>query len=475
MEKSQYIAVDLGAESGRVMLGEITNDKLRLAEIHRFPNGPIQQDDFLRWDFEKLFSEIKTGIAAAIKQANGQISGIAVDSWGVDFGLIGDDGKLLENPYHYRDARTNGIMEKVFDIVPKREVYENTGIQFMQLNTIFQLFAAKLQNPHILKKTRKLIFMADLVSYFLCGNSFAEYTLASTSQLMNMKTGKWSNEIFDKLSLPIEIMPQIVKPASKVGKLKPELCKEFNCQPIDIITVGSHDTASAVAAVPASGNNWAYLSSGTWSLIGIETPNAVINNDSFNGSFTNEGGVENSIRFLKNIMGLWLLQECRREWEKQGCKLDYTQITEMAKAAKPFAAKIDCNNSEFLAPGQMPERINRHLKNTGQNQITDKGQMARVILESLAAKYRDEMQTLEKITGKKIDTLHIVGGGSKNDLLNQFAADATGKTVITGPVEATAIGNILMQAVAAGKIKNLDAARILVSKSFDCGKFLPKP
>ncbi|OQA01636.1 MAG: Rhamnulokinase [Planctomycetes bacterium ADurb.Bin401] len=472
---SQYIAVDLGAESGRVMLGSVSDNNIELAEIHRFSNGPVQQNDSLRWDFEKLFSEIKTGIAAATKTAKGKISGIAVDSWGVDFGLIGDDGSLLENPYHYRDARTNGIMEKVFDTFPKREVYENTGIQFMQLNTIFQLFAAKSQNPDILKKTKKLIFMADLVSYFLCGNSFAEYTLASTSQLMNMKTGKWSKEIFENLSLPIEIMPQVVIPGSKVGLLKPEICKEFNCDPIDVFAVGSHDTASAVAAVPASGNNWAYLSSGTWSLIGIETKQAIINDDSFAGAFTNEGGVENTIRFLKNIMGLWLLQECRRDWEKQGCKLDYTQITNMAKAAKPFAAKIDCNNPDFLAPGQMPERINQHLKNSGQQPITDKGQMTRAILESLAAKYRDEMQTLEKITGKKIDTLHIVGGGSKNDLLNQFAADATGKTVITGPVEATAIGNILMQAVAKGQIKNIADARQIVRQSFECRNFTPAP
>lgn len=470
---SQYIAVDLGAESGRVMLGSITDEKIELDEIHRFTNGPIQQDDSLRWDFEKLFSEIKTGIAAAIKTAKGKISGIAVDSWGVDFGLIGDDGKLLENPYHYRDARTNGIMEKVFKLMPKREIYENTGIQFMQLNTIFQLFAAKASNPEILKKTKKLIFMADLVSYFLCGNSYAEYTLASTSQLMNMKTGKWSKEIFEKLSLPLDIMPQVVKPATKVGKLKPELCKEFNCEPIDIIATGSHDTACAVAAVPAQGDDWAYLSSGTWSLIGIEAKQAIINDESFAAAFTNEGGVENTIRFLKNIMGLWLLQECKRHWEKEGCKLDYAEITKMAKAAKPFAAVIDCNNSEFLAPGDMPARINSHLKKSGQTQINDKGQMARVILESLAVKYRDEMKTLEKITGKNIDTLHIVGGGSKNDLLNQFAADATGKTVITGPVEATAIGNILLQAIATGRLKNLAEGRLLICESFNCSKISP--
>jgi len=470
---SQYIAVDLGAESGRVMLGTIADKKLELAEIYRFANGPVQQSISLRWDFEKLFSEIKAGIATAIKAASLPVSGIAVDSWGVDFGLIGDDGKLLENPYHYRDARTNGMMEKSFKLMPQRQIYENSGIQFMQLNTIFQLFAAKSLDAKLLKKTKKLIFMADLVSYFLCGKSYAEYTLASTSQLMNMRTGKWSQEIFDKLSLPIDIMPQIVKPGTKVGKLKFDICEEFNCKPIDVIATGSHDTACAVAAVPAEGNNWAYLSSGTWSLIGIEARQAIINDDSFNGAFTNEGGVENTIRFLKNIMGLWLLQECRRDWEKNGCKLDYAEITKMAKAAKPFAAVIDCNNSEFLAPGDMPARINNHLKKSGQKPIEDKGQMARVILESLAVKYRDEMKTLEKITDRSIDTLYIVGGGSKNNLLNQFAADATGKTVITGPVEATAIGNILMQALATGTIENLAEARKLVCQSIICGKFSP--
>ncbi|MFA5291479.1 MAG: rhamnulokinase family protein [Phycisphaerae bacterium] len=470
---SRYIAVDLGAESGRVMLGTIGDEKLELAEIHRFINGPVQQNNSLRWDFEKLFSQIKAGIAEAIKTSTEPIDGIAVDSWGVDFGLIGSDGKLLENPYHYRDSRTNNMMEKAFELMPKRAIYENSGIQFMQLNTIFQLLAAKSLNPEILKKTKKLIFMADLVSYYLCGKSFAEYTLASTSGLLDMKTGKWSKEIFEKLSLPIDIMPEIVRPGTKVGKLKPEICKELNCEPIDIIATGSHDTACAVAAVPAEGNNWAYLSSGTWSLIGIESKGAIINDDSFSGAFTNEGGIENTIRFLKNIMGLWLLQECRRQWEKEGCKLDYAEITKMAKEAKPLAAVIDCNNSEFLAPGEMPTRINNHLKKTGQKPIEDKGQMARVILESLSAKYRDEMETLEKITGKKIDTLHIVGGGSKNDLLNQLAADATGKTVITGPVEGTAIGNILIQAIAAGKLKNAAEGRKLAAKSCELGKFLP--
>jgi len=477
----QYIAVDLGAESGRVMLGTIGAEKLELAEIHRFVNGPIQQNNSLRWDFEKLFSEIKTGIAAAIKKASAPISGIGVDSWGVDFGLIGADGKLLEKPYHYRDNRTNGAMEKAFALMPKREIYENSGIQFMQLNTIFQLLAAKSASPEVLKKTKKLIFMADLVSYYLCGKSYAEYTLASTSGLMDMKTGNWSKEIFEKLGLPMEIMPEIVKPGTKVGKLKPELCKEFGCEPIDIIATGSHDTACAVAAVPAIPESeisnlksqWAYLSSGTWSLIGIESEQAIINDDSFGGSFTNEGGAGDTIRFLKNIMGLWLLQECRRQWEKEGCKLDYAEITKMAKEAKPFAAVIDCNNSEFLAPGEMPKRINEHLKKAGQKEITDKGQMARVILESLSFKYRDEMKTLEKITGKKINTLHIVGGGSKNNLLNQLAADATGKTVITGPVEATAIGNILIQAIATGRLKNPAQGRKLVAKSCELGKFLP--
>lgn len=472
-EIKQYIAIDLGAESGRVMVGSVSDAKLKLKEIHRFPNGPKEEDGSLRWDFNKLFSQIKTGIAKAVKSSDGQVCGIGVDSWGVDFGLIDVEGKLIENPYHYRDSRTDRIMDNVFELMPKKNIYKSTGIQFMQINTIFQLFAAKTANSSILQKTNKITFMADLVSYHLCGKLFAEYTLASTSQLMNMKTSRWAKEIFDKLSLPMDIMPEVVKPGTVAGPLKSELATEFGCDPIPVIAIGSHDTACAVAAVPAQDNNWAYLSSGTWSLMGVEVPSAIIDNNTFKYSFTNEGGIQNTILFLKNIMGLWLVQESRQHWKKEGKDFSYSEIISMAKQAPPFAAHLNPNDSSFLSPGDMPARINEYLISTSQEQIYDKGQIIRVILESLALYYRWVMERIEEITGKNIDVLHMVGGGIQNELLCQFTADAIGRKVIAGPIESTTGGNILTQALFKGQLKSLSKARELIGKSFELKEYTP--
>jgi len=487
-EVKRYIAVDLGAESGRVMLGLVSDDRLELEEIHRFNNGPIQENDSLRWDFDRLFAEVKAGISKAVKQAGTgwkpvlQVEGIGVDSWGVDFGLIGADGKLIENPYHYRDSRTNTMMEKAFELMGKparrkagkRQIYEDTGIQFMQLNSIYQLLAMRLANSDVLAKTKKLIFMADLFSYYLCDHAFGEYTLASTSQLMDMRTSQWSKPIFDKLQLPIEIMPDIVQPGTVVGQLSKSIAGELGCEQIPVIATASHDTASAVAAVPAGDNEWAYLSSGTWSLMGVEVPKAIVNDKTFEYEFTNEGGVENTIRLLKNIMGLWLVQECKRQWQREGVDLTYPELTEMAETAQPFASHIEVDSREFLAPGDMPKRINSFLAETGQMKIQDKGQMIRAILEGLAFKYRLVLERLEDVAGHKIDCLHIVGGGMQNELLNQFAANATGKRVVAGPAEATATGNILMQAKATGQIKNLAEARKIVRNSFELKEYQPQ-
>jgi len=470
----RYIAVDLGAESGRVMLGLLSAKKLVLEEIHRFSSIPLEQNGSLRWDFSRQVGEVQTGIAKAVKRADGAIAGIGVDSWGVDFGLIDADGRLVENPYCYRDSRTNGMMEEAFELMPKREIYENTGLQFLQFNTVYQLLAMRLANSDALTKAKNLIFAADLFAYYLCGQVYDEYTLASTSQLMDMRTGQWSKTIFDKLSLPIEIMPDIVKPGTVVGQLTAEIAKKIGSDTIPVIAVGSHDTASAVAAVPAGDNNWAYISSGTWSLCGVEVPEAIINDKTFQYSFTNEGGVENTIRLLKNIMGLWLVQECRRQWQKDGVELSYAGVTEMAQKAKPFTAYINPDYSEFLLPGDMPKKINNYLARTGQKAISDKSQMIRVILESLALKYRWVVEKIEDITGKTIDRLHIVGGGIQNELLCRFTANAVGKKVITGPIEATAGGNILMQAKAAGQIKTLAEAREIVRNSFGLKEYQPQ-
>ena len=474
-DTKKYIAVDLGAESGRVMLGTVANDKIVLEEIHRFGNGPIEEDASLRWDFHRLLAEIKVGIGKAAKAAGGKVSGIGVDSWGVDFGLLDADGKLIENPYHYRDSRTNGMTEKAFELMSKRDIYENTGLQFLPFNSVYQLLAMRLSNSDALMKAQHLVFIADLFSYFLCGKVFAEYSLASTSQFMDMHTGQWSKEILEGLSLPMDIMPEVVESGTVVGPLTSEVADEIGCGPIPVIAIGSHDTASAVAAVPAVGDaDWAYLSSGTWSLMGIEVPQAIINDKTFEYDFTNEGGVENTIRLLKNIMGLWPVQECRRQWQREGTDLSYAEMTTLAQEAEPFTHHIDVDDSGFLAPGNMPQRINDYLTETGQKPIDDKGQMLRTVLESLALKYRAVMEAVEDVAGHKINVLHIVGGGIQNELLCQFTANALGKKVITGPIEATASGNILMQARAVGQIKTLAEAREILRNSFELKEYEPQ-
>jgi rhamnulokinase len=473
-KKANYIAVDLGAESGRVMLGRIADGRLSLEQIHRFSNGPVEGQKTLQWDFDRLLAEIKAGIGQAAKKADGKVGGIGVDTWGVDFGLLGADGRLIERPYHYRDSRTNGMMDKAFTLMPKRGIYDCTGIQFMQLNSLYQVLAMRLANSPALAKTERLLFMADLFSYFLCGKAFGEYTLASTSQMMDMKTGQWSKPIFDELSLPVKIMPQITMPGTVVGDLTDNVAKEIGCPKIPVIAIGSHDTASAVLGVPASGDRWAYLSSGTWSLMGVELPGAIIDDKTFKYEFTNEGGVENTIRLLKNIMGLWLVQECKRQWQREGQDLSYGDLTKMAAVAKPFFGHVECDRSEFLAPGDMPARINKYLSETGQKPTQDKGQMVRLILESLALKYRSVLSAIEDVTGQAIDVLHIVGGGIQNELLCQFTANAIGRKVVTGPIEATASGNILMQAKAAGQLKSIAEAREVIRNSFELKEYQPQ-
>ncbi|MBN1972216.1 MAG: rhamnulokinase [Sedimentisphaerales bacterium] len=474
-QKKSYIAVDLGAESGRVILGTVSADKLELEQVHRFDNGPIRENGSLRWDFHKLLSNIKTGIKKAVKQAKTEAAGIGIDSWGVDFGLINEDGRLIENPYHYRDSRNNGMMEKAFELMSKREIYENTGIQFMQINSVYQLLAMRLAESEALAKAKNIIFMADLFSYFLCGRVYAEFTLASTSQIMNMKTGQWSKTVCEKLSLPVGVLPDIVMPGTVVGQLSEAVRKEIGCGPIPVIAAGSHDTACAVVAVPADEKTkWAYLSSGTWSLMGVEVPKAVISDKTFKYEFTNEGGAENTIRLLKNIMGLWLVQECKRQWQEEGEDLSYGELVAMAEKAKPFAAFIDPDYSRFLSPGDMPKKINEYLIMTGQKPIEDKGQMIRMLLENLALKYRLVLESIEDVTDKKIEVLHIVGGGIQNELLCRFTANSLGKKVITGPVEGTAIGNILMQAKAAGQITSLAQARKILHNSVETKIFEPQ-
>ena len=475
MDVKKYIAIDLGAESGRIMLGRVSDEMLELEEIHRFINRPIEIRESLRWFFPNILSEIKAGIKKAVEQAKGDIVCIGVDSWGVDFGLLDESGQLLENPYHYRDSRTDGMMERAFDIVGKRAIYDQTGIQFMQLNTIYQLLAMRQTSDPLLDKAKTLLFTADLYAYHLCGKPYAEYTLASTSQLMNMATSQWATDIFGELNIPQEIMPPVVEAGTIVGTLTDEIAAEIGCDSIPVAAVGSHDTASAVAAVPAEADSkWAYLSCGTWSLLGVEIPEPIINNQTFKYQFTNEGGVDGTIRLLKNIMGLWLVQECRRHWQTEGQDLSYDELTEMAAKAPSFSVYIDPNYSDFLSPGQMPAKISAYLTITGQITIQDEGVLIRSILESLALNYAWVLEQIEELTGKSIDTLHIVGGGIQNELLCQFTANATAKKVITGPIEATASGNILMQAKAVGQVQSFKQIRQIVRNSFDVKEYLPE-
>jgi len=474
-EARHYVAVDLGAESGRVMLATCTQDSLEIEELHRFPNGPIEQDESLRWDFAGLMTQIKVGLKKAFALGK-TITSIGVDTWGVDFALLDANGKLLENPYHYRDPRNNGMIEAASDLLPHDQIYANTGIQFMVINSVYQLLATKQQRPELLGKAAHLLFIPNLVMYELCGEIQAEYTIASTSQMMDMNTSQWSDTVLTSLGLPKQILPPIVHPGTTAGFLKADLAKELGGPSVPIVSVGTHDTASAVAAVPVTHDKtWAYLSSGTWSLMGIEAAQPVINDMTYQMDYTNEGGVGQTIRVLKNIMGLWLVQECKRHWASEGDDLDYTQITQLASQAKAFTGVLNTDYADFMAPKQMPQKINQYLKATGQSEITDKGQMVRVILESLANKYTEVIESLEALSGKPIDVLHIVGGGIQNELLNQLTADATGKHVITGPIEATVIGNVLVQALAQGQISSLSEGRALVAKSFAGKEFKPGP
>jgi rhamnulokinase len=461
----QYLAIDLGAESGRAILGGLSGGKLSVDELHRFPNTPLREADGLYWDAAKLWEEIQRGIGIAA--ARGALDGIGVDTWGVDFALLGADDQLLEKPRHYRDARNNGMMEKLFEYVPRDEVFGYTGIQMMQFNSLFQLFSMKLAGSAALASTRRLLHIPDLFNFWLTGVAKSETTIASTSQFFNPSQMAWATELFKRLDLPGEILSPIVPPGTLLGKTLSE-------PHTPVYTVGGHDTASAVAAVPAAeGNNWCYISSGTWSLMGVEIPQPVINEQSLRLNYTNEVGVGGRIRLLKNIAGLWLLQECRRAWSLEGTAYTYDELTRMAADARPFSALIDPD--AFLEPGEMPRKIAEHCRARGEAPPATHGEFARAILESLAIRYRQVLEDLETLSGRRIEIVHIVGGGSRNRVLNQFVADCTGRVVIAGPGEATAIGNILVQAMGAGELSSLDEIRAVVRSAFAPETFEPKP
>ncbi|MCL2329719.1 MAG: rhamnulokinase [Phycisphaerae bacterium] len=473
MSNANFAAIDLGAESGRVVLGSVSSSKLELKEMHRFPNGPVRTGDSLHWDALRLWAEMKQGVAAANREAGG-LKGVGIDTWGVDYGLLGKGDVLLGNPMHYRDARTNGILEKAFGIVPKKEIFDQTGVQFMQFNTVFQLLAAKLSGSVLLDMAETMLMMPDLFNFWFTGRKCVEFSNATTTQAFNPKTGKWATDLIGRLGIPTKIFPEIVPSGTVLGPIRGDIAEELNIGSVPLIAPAQHDTGAAVAAVPAErGKGWAFLSSGTWSLMGMEVPKPIINDASFKYNFTNEGGVNGTYRFLKNIMGLWLVQECRRTWQRAGQEYSYAQLAEMAATAKPFLAVVDPDDTSFLAPGDMPSRIVAYCSKTGQQSPKTPGEFVRVCLESLAMTYRQTLRRIEECTGNKAEVIHIVGGGSQNQHLSQWAADATGCTVVCGPIEATAAGNIAVQAVATGVLPDIWAARDLIRRSFDVVVYKP--
>jgi len=468
------LGFDFGASSGRAMLGKFDGNVLTLEEIHRFSNDPVDLNGHFHWDTLRLFWEIKQGLLKYANGGYGDLAGMGIDTWGCDYGLIGPSGELLGIPYNYRDDRTDGMMEEAFKKVSKEKIFETTGIAFLKFNTLFQLLAAKLSGSPALEHAETLLFMPDLFAYFLTGEKATEYTDASTGQILDAKTRKWAFDLIRALGIPEKIFTDIQEPGTVRGKIKASIAQELGIGEIPVIAVASHDTASAVAAVPAMEEDYAYLSSGTWSLMGVETKTPIINKNMLEWNYTNEGGVEGTYRVLKNIMGLWIVQECKREWDRRGEVYGFGELVDMAKTSEPFQSLIDPDNDVFYSPGQMPEKVQKFCAETGQKVPQTKGEIMRCVYESLALKYRWSMEKLDEITGKRLKVLHIVGGGTQNKLLNQFTANAINRPVICGPIEATAIGNVMVQAMALGEVKNLAEIRQVVRNSFPTEEYMPQ-
>jgi len=471
MENKRILAFDFGASSGRAMICTLENGKLNMEEIHRFPNEPVSVNGRLYWDLLRLFHEIKQGITKATN--NGGFDCIGIDTWGVDFGLIGEDGQLLANPIHYRDARNEGMCDEVYKLISKHELYSKTGLQFLQFNTIFQLAAYKKYNPEILALAKKALLIPDLFAYLLTGEMRTEYTEASTTDLLNAKTKEIETELLELLGIKTDLFPEMIRPTETYGMLQDEICDELHCKKVPVIAVATHDTASAVASVPTLNKDYAYISCGTWSLFGTVVDEPILTKESCDASYTNEGASDGKIRYLKNIMGLWLIQQSRNEWKRQGLDVSFDEMERAAKEAEPFKCFIDPDAPDFVAPGNMPKRVQEYCKKTSQFVPQTMGEILRCIYQSLALKYKYAVEILENITGKNYEFIHMIGGGIKDGLLCQMTADACGKTVKAGPVEATVTGNIIIQMMALGLIKDLDEGRKIILNSFDVKEYSP--
>jgi rhamnulokinase len=469
---STFIAFDLGATSGRAIAGTLADGKIAMEEISRFENGIIPVGDHFHWNILGIYNILRNSLKTCAQEGKYLPESIGIDTWGVDFGLLAKDGSLLGEPYAYRDPHTNGMMDEYFKLVPREKVYELTGIQFMQFNSLFQLFAMKRAGSSLLESAQDLLFLPDLLNYLFTGVKKAEFTIASTSQMLNPKTMTWATELFDAFGAPVSLMQELTLPGTIVGTLTDAIAKETGIGKIPVVAVGAHDTASAIASVPAEGENWAYLSSGTWSLMGIETRKPLIDKETEAMNFTNEGGIEGTIRFLKNITGLWLLEQFRKVWEQENWS--YNQLVDMAKAEKAFLCYVDPDAPDFMNPENMVVAISGYCSRTGQKAPETAGQFVRCIFESLALKYRHTIESLKKVSPHPIEKLHVIGGGSKNAYLCQFTANAIGMPVIAGPAEGTAMGNLLVQAMALGHLHSLADIRKVVRNSVETETYLPQ-
>lgn len=473
MINTQYLAFDIGAGSGRAILGTLDGCRVSLQEIHRFPNEMILRNGHYYWDIHRLFDELMTGLRRCVKEYHIIPVSIGIDTWGVDFGLLDGNDQLIGNPFAYRDSLTDEAMDQVFKSIRPKELYTRTGIQFMQFNSLFQLWAMKKKFPIVLLQANKLLFIPDLLGYLFTGSIFSEYTIASTSQMLNPKTRNWYPDLLMRLGLPIHILDDIVEPGTQIGHLKPGILSDLGVNSISLVAVGAHDTASAIAAIPAEGRNWAYISSGTWSLMGIETDSPILTDESFKYLFTNEGGVGKKIRYLKNITGLWLLQECKKIWDKEK-ELSYTELISQCKKVKPFQSLIDPDDPSFMNPEDMPAAIRGYCLKTGQTAPQTIPEFARCIFESLAMKYRIVLNQLKEVSPHPIEKIHMIGGGSLNTFLCQLTADACGLPVIAGPAEATALGNILVQIASHQGLSGIETLRGYAINSVTTITYLPK-
>jgi rhamnulokinase len=473
MMNRKLLAFDLGAESGRGVLGFFDGERLKLEVVHRFANGPVRTLDAFYWDVLRLYMEMVATLRRCAVD-HGGIDSLGVDTWGVDFALLGRGGTLLGNPRHYRDPHTEGIMEAAFARVSRQEIFRHTGLQFMRFNTLFQLLALQRDRSPLLEMAESLLMMPDLFHFFFTGVEGNELTDTSTTQMYDPTARDWAHGLLQAFGLPAQILGKVIQPGTVLGPLRPSVAADTGLNAVPVISPATHDTGSAVAAVPASTSKWAYISSGTWSLMGVELDGPLINDQALRYNFTNEGGVRGTIRFLKNIMGLWLVQECRRAWQRGGRDYSYEELARLAEAAPAFVSLVDPDNSAFILPPSMPAALAEFCGGTGQPAPVEPGAMVRCALESLALRYRWVLDRLEELLGYRLEVIHVVGGGSQNALLCQFTADACNRQVLAGPVEATAIGNVLVQAIGLGLLGSLADARDVVRRSFEVRAYDPR-